>query len=91
MLTPGAWAAFWPVLGHIGCPASGFPHIGDRRHGYVMRPGWFGRSRKGQPGHAEQKRGARLAALGKAVVYGVLAFTAVKYAIGAGVPKSSNQ
>jgi hypothetical protein len=45
----------------------------------------------GGPGPGEQKLGSRLAALGKAVVYGVLAFTAVKYAIGAGAPKSSNQ
>jgi hypothetical protein len=45
----------------------------------------------GGPGPAEHKPGSRLAALGKAVVYGVLAFTVVKYAIGAGAPKSSNQ
>jgi hypothetical protein len=45
----------------------------------------------GGPGPGEQKRSSRLAALGKAVVYGVLAFTIVKYAIGAGSPKSSNQ
>jgi hypothetical protein len=45
----------------------------------------------GGPGPGEHKRGSRLAALGKAVVYGVLAFTVVKYAIGAGAPKSSNQ
>ncbi len=45
----------------------------------------------GGPGPGEQKRGPRLAALGKAVVYGVLAFTIVKYAIGAGAPKSGNQ
>jgi len=45
----------------------------------------------GGPGPGEYKRGSRLAALGKAVVYGVLAFTVVKYAIGAGAPKSSNQ
>jgi hypothetical protein len=45
----------------------------------------------GGPGPGEHKPGSRLAALGKAVVYGVLAFTIVKYAIGAGAPKSSNQ
>ncbi len=45
----------------------------------------------GGPGPGEQKAGSRLAALGKAVVYGALAFTIVKYAIGAGAPKSSNQ
>ena len=45
----------------------------------------------GGPGPGEQKRSSRLAALGKAVVYGALAFTIVKYAIGAGAPKSSNQ
>jgi hypothetical protein len=45
----------------------------------------------GGAGPGEHKAGSRLAALGKAVVYGVLAFTAVKYAIGAGAPKSSNQ
>jgi hypothetical protein len=45
----------------------------------------------GGPGPGERKAGSRLAALGKAVVYGALAFTIVKYAIGAGAPKSSNQ
>jgi hypothetical protein len=45
----------------------------------------------GGPGPGEHKPTSRLAALGKAVVYGVLAFTVVKYAIGAGAPKSSNQ
>ena len=45
----------------------------------------------GGPGPGGHKPAARLAALGKAVVYGVLAFTVVKYAIGAGAPKSSNQ
>ena len=45
----------------------------------------------GGPGPGEQKLHSRLAALGKAVVYGVLAFTLVKYAIGAGAPNSSNQ
>jgi hypothetical protein len=45
----------------------------------------------GGPGPGEHKPGSRLAALGKAVVYGVLAFTVVKYAIGAGTPKSSDQ
>jgi Domain of Unknown Function (DUF1206) len=45
----------------------------------------------GGPGPGEQKAGSRLAALGKTVVYGALAFTIVKYAIGAGAPKSSNQ
>ena len=45
----------------------------------------------GGPGPGEQKPSSRLAALGKAVVYGALAFTIVKYAIGAGSPKSSNQ
>ena len=45
----------------------------------------------GGPGPGEQKPGSRLAALGKAVLYGALAFTIVKYAIGAGAPKSSNQ
>lgn len=45
----------------------------------------------GGPGPGEHKLGSRLAALGKTVVYGVLAFTILKYAIGAGAPKSSNQ
>ena len=45
----------------------------------------------GGPGPGEHKPGSRLAALGKAVVYGVLAFTVLKYAIGAGAPKSSDQ
>jgi len=45
----------------------------------------------GGPGPGEHKTGSRLAALGKAVVYGALAFTILKYAIGAGAPKSSDQ
>ncbi|MGH3231482.1 MAG: DUF1206 domain-containing protein, partial [Streptosporangiaceae bacterium] len=45
----------------------------------------------GGPGPGEHKPSSRLAALGKAVVYGVLAFTIAKYAIGAGAPKSGNQ
>jgi Domain of Unknown Function (DUF1206) len=45
----------------------------------------------GGPGPGERKTGSRLAALGKAVVYGALAVTIVKYAIGAGAPKSSDQ
>jgi hypothetical protein len=45
----------------------------------------------GGPGPGERKAGPRLAALGKAVVYGALAFTIGKYAIGAGAPKSGNQ
>ena len=45
----------------------------------------------GGPGPGEQKAGSRLAALGKAVLYGALAFTILKYAIGAGAPKSSDQ
>ena len=45
----------------------------------------------GGPGPGERKASSRLAAVGKAVVYGGLAFTIAKYAIGAGAPKSSNQ
>jgi hypothetical protein len=45
----------------------------------------------GGPGPGEHKLGSRLAALGKALVYAVIAFTVVKYAIGAGAPKSSDQ
>ena len=45
----------------------------------------------GGPGPGEDKASSRLAALGKAAVYGALAFTILKYAIGAGAPKSSNQ
>jgi Domain of Unknown Function (DUF1206) len=45
----------------------------------------------GGPGPGERKAGSRLAALAKAVVYGALAFTIARYAIGAGAPKSSNQ
>jgi hypothetical protein len=45
----------------------------------------------GGPGPGERKASSRVAALGKAVVYGALAFTIAKYAIGAGAPKSGNQ
>jgi hypothetical protein len=45
----------------------------------------------GGPGPGERKAGSRIAAVGKGAVYGALAFTIAKYAIGAGAPKSSNQ
>ena len=39
----------------------------------------------------EQKASARLLALVKALIYGFIAYSVLKYAIGAGAPKSSNQ
>jgi hypothetical protein len=44
----------------------------------------------GSPGPGSGKASSRLAALGKAVVYGVIAYGVVKYAIGAGSPPSSD-
>ncbi len=44
----------------------------------------------GGPGPGEQKASVRLAALGKAVIYGFIAFSILKFAIGAGAPKSGN-
>jgi hypothetical protein len=45
----------------------------------------------GGPGPGEQKASSRLAALAKAVIYGFIAYTILKYAIGAGAPTSGNQ
>jgi hypothetical protein len=44
----------------------------------------------GSPGPSSGKASSRLAAFGKAVVYGVIAWGVVKYAIGAGSPQSSD-
>jgi len=46
----------------------------------------FGKSRGGRP-----KTSTRLAALGKAVIYGVIAWGVLEYAIGIGSPPSSDQ
>jgi hypothetical protein len=45
----------------------------------------------GSPGTSGRKTSSRLAALGRAVVYGVIAFGILKYALGAGSPASSDQ
>jgi hypothetical protein len=45
----------------------------------------------GATGPGGQKAGPRLAALGKAVIYGFLAFSILKFALGVGAPASSNQ
>jgi Domain of Unknown Function (DUF1206) len=45
----------------------------------------------GGSGAGQEKAGARLAALGKAVIYGFLAFSILKFALGVGAPSSSNQ
>jgi hypothetical protein len=44
----------------------------------------------GSPGTSSRKTSQRLAALGKAVVYAVIAFSVLKFAIGAGGPPSSD-
>ncbi len=44
----------------------------------------------GAAGSGGHKAGARLASLGRAVIYGVLAFTILKYVLGLGAPASSN-
>jgi Domain of Unknown Function (DUF1206) len=45
----------------------------------------------GATGPGGQKASARLAALGKAVIYGFLAFSIMKFALGVGAPASGNQ
>jgi Domain of Unknown Function (DUF1206) len=45
----------------------------------------------GSPGAGGQKAGKRLAALGRAIMYGVIAYGVLKYALGTGGPQSSNQ
>jgi hypothetical protein len=45
----------------------------------------------GATGPGGQKAGTRLAALGKAVIYGFLAFSILKFALGVGAPASGNQ
>jgi hypothetical protein len=44
----------------------------------------------GSPGNATRKTSQRVAALGKAVVYAVVAYSVLKYAAGAGSPKSGD-
>jgi hypothetical protein len=44
----------------------------------------------GSPGHADRKAGSRMAALGRAVVYGLIAYGVLKLALGAGGPQSSD-
>jgi Domain of Unknown Function (DUF1206) len=45
----------------------------------------------GSPGVSGEKAGKRLAALGQAVVYGVIAYGVLKYALGTGGPQSSDK
>jgi hypothetical protein len=45
----------------------------------------------GTPGQVGRKPSARWAAFARAVVYGVIAYGVLKFAIGAGAPKSSNK
>jgi hypothetical protein len=45
----------------------------------------------GSPGSDEQKAGPRLAALGRAIVYAIIAYGVLKYALGTGGPQSSNK
>jgi hypothetical protein len=45
----------------------------------------------GSPGTSTRKTSQRVAALGKAVVYAVISYGVLKYAIGAGAPKSSDK
>lgn len=44
----------------------------------------------GVAGSGGRKAGARLASLGRAVIYGLLGFSVLKYALGLGAPQSSN-
>lgn len=45
----------------------------------------------GSPGSGGHKASKRLAALGRAIVYGFIAYGVLKYALGTGGPQSSNQ
>ena len=45
----------------------------------------------GSPGSGQQKAGKRVAALARAVVYAVIAYGVLKYALGTGGPQSSNK
>jgi len=45
----------------------------------------------GSPGSGGYKASRRLAALGRAIVYGFIAYGVLKYALGTGGPQSSNQ
>ena len=45
----------------------------------------------GSPGSDGQKASKRLAALGRAIIYGVIAYGVLKYTLGTGGPQSSNQ
>ena len=45
----------------------------------------------GSPGPDGQKASTRLGALGRAVIYGAIAYGVLKYALGVGGPQSSNQ
>ena len=45
----------------------------------------------GSPGSGGQQASKRLAALGRAIVYGFIAYGVLKYVLGAGGPQSSNQ
>jgi hypothetical protein len=45
----------------------------------------------GTPGSREQKAGRRLAALGRAVVYGVIAYSVLEFALGTGGQQSSDK
>ena len=45
----------------------------------------------GRPGSGEQKAGQRLAALGRAVVYGIIAYSVLEFALGTGGQQSSDK
>lgn len=45
----------------------------------------------GSPGSDGQKASKRLAALGRAIIYGVITYGVLKYTLGTGGPQSSNQ
>ena len=45
----------------------------------------------GSPSRGGQKASARIKALGRAAIYGLIAYGTLKYALGAGAPQSTNQ
>jgi hypothetical protein len=45
----------------------------------------------GSPSRGGQKAGTRIKALGRAIIYGFIAYGTLKYALGAGAPQSTNQ
>jgi hypothetical protein len=79
--TPFGAAALWLLV--IGFFGMALWRLSETLYGAAGAPG--------APGTDGRKASARLAAFAKAVVYVVIGYGVLKYAIGAGAPQSSNQ